>query len=84
MRMTYRIAYSLGLDAANRQMQQAGRSAWNEDDASLAAQTLNLHFPPCMEHPGIRPEVCGCTRCNGALRPPQAHFEAAQHDGTSR
>ncbi len=63
MRMTYRIAYSLGLDAANRQMQQAGRAAWNEEDAELAAHTLNLHFPPCMEHPGIRPEICGCNRC---------------------
>ncbi len=46
MRMTYGIAYSLGLDAANRQMQQAGRRAWNEEDAELAAATLNRHFPP--------------------------------------
>ena len=61
--MTYRIAYSLGLDAANRQMQRAGRTAWNEDDANLAAHTLNWHFPLCMEHPGIRPELCRCTRC---------------------
>ena len=44
--MTYRIAYSLGLDAANRQMQRAGRTSWNEDDANLAAHTLNLHSLP--------------------------------------
>ena len=35
MRMTYRTAYSLGLDAANLQMRRAGRTAWNEDDATL-------------------------------------------------
>ena len=64
--MTHQIAYSLGLDAANRQMQQNGRTAWNEDDAELAARTLNLHFPPCMELPGIRPEVCSCARCKPA------------------
>ena len=66
MRMTYGIAYSLGLDAANRQMQQAGRRAWNEEDAELAAATLNRHFPLCAEVPGIGPEICGCRLC----RPP--------------
>ena len=40
-------------DAANRQMHSAGRTAWNEGDAELAARTLNLHFPLCMEHPGV-------------------------------
>ena len=60
--MTYQITYSLGLDAANRQMQQAGRTAWNEDDASLAAQTLNLF----MKHPGKRPENCECSTCKPA------------------
>ncbi len=47
MRMTHQTAYSLGLDAANDQMRQAGRIAWNEDDAELAAHTMNLHFPLC-------------------------------------
>ena len=63
MRTTYRIAYSLGMDAADLQMQARGRTAWNEDDANLAARTLNQHFPPCMEHPDIRPELCGCGKC---------------------
>ena len=63
MRMTYKIAYSIGLDAANRQMHSAGRTAWNEGDATLAARTLNQHFPLCAEHPGVQPEVCGCAAC---------------------
>ena len=70
MRMTYGIAYSLGLDAANRQMQQAGRIAWNEEDAELAAATLNRHFPLCAEVPGIRPEICGCRLCRPRPEPP--------------
>lgn len=41
MRMTYAIAYSLGLEAANPQMRQAGRIDWNEEDAKLAAATLH-------------------------------------------
>ena len=63
MRMTYSIAYSLGLDAANRQMRTAGRTTWNEEDADLAASTLNSHFPLCAQLPGIEPEQCGCTSC---------------------
>ncbi len=63
MRMTYRIAYSLGLDAANRQMSQDGRTAWNEEDAALASHTLNTHLPLCNELPGINPAVCGCSQC---------------------
>ena len=55
--MTYRIAYSAGLDAANRQMRSAGRAAWNEDDANLAAASLSRHLPLCAEHPGICPEA---------------------------
>ena len=61
--MTYRIAYSLGLDAANRRMRQAGRISWNEEDAELAAATLNRYFPLCAEVPGIEPGVCGCETC---------------------
>ena len=63
MRVTYRIAHSLGLDAANQQMRAANRSAWNEQDAALAASTLNRFFPLCMELPGVTPELCGCVRC---------------------
>ena len=53
--MTYRIAHSLGLNAANRQMSQAGRIAWNEEDAALASHTLNTYFPLCNELPGDQP-----------------------------
>ncbi len=63
MRMTYQIAYSLGLDAADRQMRKAGRTVWIEQDAQLAAATLNQYFPLCAEVPGICPEVCGCAAC---------------------
>ena len=63
MRLTYGIAYSLGLDAANRQMRKAGRTTWNEQDAQLASATLDRHFPLCAEIPGIDPEVCGCGSC---------------------
>lgn len=63
MKMTYRIAHAIGMDTANRQMLAAGRTAWNEEDAALAAATLNLLFPLCWEHPGIEAELCGCQRC---------------------
>ena len=69
--MTYRIAHSLGADAANRQMRQEGRTVWNEEDYNLAAATLNKYFPLCVEHPGIDPQICGCARCASVQRPPQ-------------
>lgn len=47
--MTYRIAHSLGTDAANRQMRQDGRTKWNEEDLNLAADTHRKHFPLCFE-----------------------------------
>jgi len=56
MRMTYSIALSLGLDAANRQMRQAGRTVWNEDDAGLAARTPNYHLSAGVEDSGHLPE----------------------------
>ena len=58
MRMTYAIAYSLGLDAGNRQMRQAGRTVWNEEDADLAALTLNHHLSAGVEDSGHCPEPC--------------------------
>jgi hypothetical protein len=41
MRITYKLAHAAGMDAANRQMRENGRSAWNEDDYNLAAATMN-------------------------------------------
>ncbi len=66
MTMTYRIAHSLGTDAANNQMRAAGRTAWSQEDAALAAATLRKVFPLCVELPGVEPELCGCTKCRAA------------------
>ncbi|MGI4757764.1 MAG: hypothetical protein ACRYGF_13045 [Janthinobacterium lividum] len=63
MMMTYRIAHSIGTDAASRQMQKNGRTVWSQDDYNLAAAVLNKNFPLCAELPGIEPERCGCSRC---------------------
>ena len=52
--LTRELAYSAGLDAANRSMQAAGRTAWNEEDANLAAREFNRLWPRC-EH-NIDPE----------------------------
>lgn len=68
MRMTYAIAYSLGLDAANRQMHAAGRTSWNEHDAELAAATFSPNFPLCHQVPGIEASLCGCPSCRQRLQ----------------
>ena len=60
MRMTYGIAYSFGLEAANLQMRQAGRAVWSKQDAELAAAMLHRHFPLCAEVQVIQPVLCGC------------------------
>ena len=57
MMMTRELAYAAGLDAANRSMRAAGRSAWNEDDADVAAREFNRLWPLC-EH-GVEREECG-------------------------
>jgi hypothetical protein len=43
--MTDAIARATGWDAANRQMEQAGRTKWNRADYQLAAETFNRLFP---------------------------------------
>lgn len=45
LRMTYAIAYSAGMDAANQSMRAAGRSAWNDEDYALAIRTLDELYP---------------------------------------
>lgn len=40
MTATYKIAMAAGRDAANKQMRQAGRTSWNEDDWNLAAEIV--------------------------------------------
>lgn len=46
--LTRELAFASGADAANAQMRRAGRSAWNSEDADLAASTTNrllVHVP---------------------------------------
>jgi len=58
MRMTYAIAYSLGLNAGDRQMRQAGRTVWNKDDAGFAARTLTHHLSPDIKAPQSSADLC--------------------------
>lgn len=37
--LTRARCHAMGVDAANRQMQKAGRKAWNADDHDLAVET---------------------------------------------
>jgi hypothetical protein len=39
MTAVYRIAMAAGRDAGNRSMRAAGRTAWNETDWNIAADT---------------------------------------------
>jgi hypothetical protein len=43
--MTPELARAAAMDAANRQMRAAGRSAWSEDDYRLACATLGRLQP---------------------------------------
>jgi hypothetical protein len=47
MTITREIAYSAGIDAANRSMRAAGRTTWNEDDANNAAREFSRLWPLC-------------------------------------
>ena len=58
--MTRQIAYSVGLDAANRSMRSAGRTAWNEDDANVAAREFKRLWPLC----GHGADQDSCALCN--------------------
>jgi hypothetical protein len=39
--LTPELAYASGKDAGNRSMRKAGRTAWNEEDANVAAELTN-------------------------------------------
>jgi hypothetical protein len=43
--MTQQLARAAATDAANRQMREAGRTKWNEDDYDLAAREFNRLWP---------------------------------------
>lgn len=54
--LTRAIAYSAGLDAANRSMRTAGRKAWSEEDAGVAAAEFTRLWPLCKH--GADRECC--------------------------
>lgn len=57
--LTRELAYACGLDAANRSMRAAGRTAWNEDDADTAAAEFNRLWPLC-PHEADRESCASC------------------------
>jgi hypothetical protein len=54
--MTREIAQAAGWDAANRSMRAGGRTAWNEDDADIAANEFNRLWLLCPH--GVEPGKC--------------------------
>jgi hypothetical protein len=44
--MTYDIARAVGTDAANARMRWAGRTAWDQEDYSLAVRTMDALLGP--------------------------------------
>jgi len=45
--LTRELALAAGWDEANRSMRAAGRRAWNEEDAGIAAAEFNRLWPLC-------------------------------------
>ena len=43
--LTRDLAWSASLDAGNRSMRKAGRTAWNEDDYNTAVDEFNRLWP---------------------------------------
>lgn len=41
MKLTRKAAYAAGQDAGNRNMRNAGRKVWNEDDWNVAAEVTS-------------------------------------------
>lgn len=50
------LAYAAATDAANRQMQKAGRTAWSREDADLATDEFRRLYPLEAEYPWATPE----------------------------
>lgn len=59
--MTYQIAKSAAVDAANKQAKANRRAGWNVDDYNLACRTLANLFPECRANPNA-----GLNRINEA------------------
>ena len=54
--ITHELAVAAGTDAANRRMRAQGRTVWDEDDFSLAAETYRKLMPdPADETPTETP-----------------------------
>jgi hypothetical protein len=51
MTITRQIAWAAATDAANRSMRLDGRTAWNEDDYDVAAETFRRLWPEAQEKP---------------------------------
>ncbi len=68
MRMNYRIAYSLGLDAANRQMSQ-GRTDRLERRRRSTRLTHPEHVLPALQR--TAGDQSGSMRLHGSLRDPK-------------
>lgn len=47
--MTYEIAMAAGWDAANRNMQKAGRNVWAREDVNVAAAEVERVYPIAAE-----------------------------------
>jgi hypothetical protein len=58
--MTREFAYAAGLDAANRSMRTAGRTAWNEEDAEIARLEFDRLWPFCKHGSDIE----NCAHCS--------------------
>ena len=43
--LTYELAHAAGLDAGNRAMRKAGRTAWSDADYNVAAAEFNRLWP---------------------------------------
>jgi hypothetical protein len=55
-KMTRELAGAAGMDAGNRSMRAAGRTAWNDDDLEAARVELMRVYPYCPH--GCWPENC--------------------------
>lgn len=65
----YRLAHAAGRDAANRQMREAGRTTWSEDDYALATRTmLQLQISTAETRPRLNPAAVSLGRLGGTAR----------------
>lgn len=56
IKLTRELAFAASLDAGNRSMYLAKRTAWSEEDADAAANEFNRLWPLCVH--GAEPQDC--------------------------